>query len=131
MRRFAFLPSTAAGRGAQLCCTDGLQVHSKFRWDSALKVVICALAKAAAEQFSRWQFRKMRTRTNSKCKARPAGSASSLIAFAQSRVWQRWHEPMDGWKDRRRAGRAETGQIMSSEAGALSQSREHVCLQGF
>lgn len=43
----------------------------------------------------------------------------------------RTNERMDGWKHRRCAGKEETGQIMSSEAGALSQSRERFCLQGF
>lgn len=59
VRHFSFPPSTT-GHSAQLCCMDSLQVHSGFRWDSAMKVVISALAKAVVEQLSRWQFRKMR-----------------------------------------------------------------------
>lgn len=107
--RFSLLPSTA-GCSAQLCCTDRLQVHSKFRRDSAMKVVICALVKAAAEQFSRWQFKKKKKKnggsewTCAKSSQRGGVHPSSLSHRAE--FGHDGHEQMDGWKGRKACWRS-------------------------
>lgn len=53
-----------------------------------------------------------------------------LFRTEQSLAMMAMNKWMDG-RDGRRAGGASTGQTMSSQAGALSQSQEHFCLRGF